>query len=169
MFNWYDPEVFGTVADWVSGVGTLLAIIVSLYISLRDNYKRLMVTAYYSYYIYSNGMVSEDGFLTIDIVNNGKIPLTIEKIGFSKFKINRHLPSFIQRNFQKIFGLSQIIGLDSENETLPVLVGPQEKKTFKIQGTIEGIQNSSFIPKRTYIYAVDSTKKYFFSTKKAKF
>lgn len=165
MVEWYDPEIYGTIADWVSGIGTLIAIIVSLYFSLKDNFKQTIITPYTSYYFYIDGTISQS-FLTIEVANSGKIPINVNKIGITRFKFNRRLPRFLQ--FWNGFKLLSIIKFQETGEQLPHMLQPQELKSFIPQGTLDAIKQEFPTANKSWIYVKDSTGRYYFSKKRIK-
>lgn len=165
----YDPTIHGTLADWVSGIGTLLAIIISLYLTLKDNYKKLIVSSYFNYYLYDQGNMSNEPFLSIEIVNNGKVPVNVTQLGFSKFKINKRMPNFIREAFPRTFGMMQIINLREDSNQLPCMIKPQELKKFSFKGNANSLRNSKYIGTKTRVYVKDSTGKVFYSKKKTNF
>lgn len=164
-----DKLDWGSVADWVSGIGSLLAIVTSLYLSMKDNYKKLLVSFGFNYYVYEGGDISNDSFFSIDIVNKGKIPVKINKIGFCKFKINKYLPDFIQRISPSLLGMSQAIVLREDSEKLPFMIESQEMVSFSLKGKASTLSNNEYVSRKTRVYVQDSTGKIYFSQKKVKF
>lgn len=161
----YDTAMWGTVADWVSGIGTLVAVIVSLYLASRDNFKKVSVNGYFNLLLfddYSNG----EPMLKIDIVNKGKTPVNITSVGFTKYKINKYNNRFnlLYKYFPKYFSLLMVVRFEEKaSDKLPIMIKSQEIKTFLPQTTITHLKEDKGIPKRFRIYAKDSTGKYYFS------
>lgn len=66
---------------WVSGIGTLLAVWVSLYLARRQTAVRLGVSAGHRYII-TQGSRAKPEYLSIKVVNLGQQPVTITSVGW---------------------------------------------------------------------------------------
>lgn len=162
----YDPSIHGTIADWVSGIGSLFAIITSLYLTMRDNYKKAIVTSYFNFEVYDTGDVSNEYFLSIEVVNNGKIPINVTKVGVSKFKMNKYAPQWLKNLMPKTFGMQQFIQFREESNKLPTMLESQGLANFSVLGAANNLRGHSKIAKKTKVFVQDSTGKYYFSRNK---
>lgn len=164
-FDWYDPEYMGTIADWVSGLGTLIAIIVTLYFSTRDNRKRLKIASSWSYTIFQNGNMSSDGLITVDAVNIGKIPIHIHSVGLIKRKRPKWVTGFLEQIFPKSFKRMQFIQFSDLSDKLPAVIAAQESKTFRNTSTSQQLRKNKHTSKKMRAYVQDSTGKLYYSKK----
>lgn len=70
----------GNIADWVSAIGTVSAVVVALYLANRDKKPRAKVSSSYSYaFNQIDGMSPEPISITIDIVNQGTMPIYLSE------------------------------------------------------------------------------------------
>ena len=160
-FDWYDPEYMGTIADWVSGIGTLIAVIVTLYFSTRDNRKRLKVSVTWSYLLYANGDASGGGTIAIDAVNLGKIPVHIKSVGLMKRKIPKYFSGIFPKSLLKL----QLMNFYDFSDKPPTVVGGQESKSFTTTTTSNQLKDNDYISKKMRAYIQDSTGKFYYSKK----
>lgn len=79
MNNWL---LINSFAPWLSAFGTLCAVIVSLYLALRNEQERLKLTI--TYRDLSTDIDNKE-VLWINVANIGKLPISIEKIVLSPF------------------------------------------------------------------------------------
>lgn len=79
MIDWL---LINSFAPWFSAFGTLCAVIISLYLSLRNENERLKVKIGYRDLSNDNGSKE---VLWINVANVGKLPITVEKIFLSPF------------------------------------------------------------------------------------
>ena len=164
-FDWYDPEYMGTIADWVSGIGTLIAVMVTLYFSTRDNRKRLRITSSWSYAIFQNGNMSSDGLITVDAVNIGKIPIHIHSVGLIKRKRTILFSGIFEKIFSKSFRRMQFLQFFEVSDNLPTVIAAQEAKTFRNTATSQQLRNDKNVSKKMRAYVQDSTGKLYYSKK----
>lgn len=165
-FNWYDPEYMGTIADWVSGIGTLIAVIVTLYFSTRDNRKRLSVSGSWSYVVYNGGNLSSDGLITVEAVNLGKIPVHISNVGLIKRKRPKRLTRILEKCCPKSFVKMQFIEFSElSSDTTPTVIDAQESKTFRGNMTSTELRNHKHTSRKMRLYVEDSTGRFYYSKK----
>jgi hypothetical protein len=88
MIMLYD---FGNVADWISALGTISAVIVALYLASRERKPRAFVSSNVGYAVYEGGISEDPIQIGFNIVNTGLIPIYISEctIQISKWSKDR--------------------------------------------------------------------------------
>lgn len=76
----------GNVWEALSAVGTIGAVIVSLWLAKREEKSILLVKMSLAFGITTDDRIVDSPFLTIDVFNDSKYPITIEEVGFVKRK-----------------------------------------------------------------------------------
>lgn len=70
----------GSVADWLSAIGTIGAVIVALYLAHKDRKPRVKVTSKFNYLVYEDGSIDDDPInISCEIVNLGQLPLSLNE------------------------------------------------------------------------------------------
>ncbi|MBT2682674.1 hypothetical protein J7E42_03470 [Bacillus sp. ISL-37] len=80
----------GNIADWLSGIGTIAAVITALYLSKKETKPRARVFASYSYAVFGSELSREPFRINAKIVNQGLVPIHITEctIKFGKERLN---------------------------------------------------------------------------------
>ncbi|WP_443660467.1 hypothetical protein [Clostridium algidicarnis] len=74
----------GNIADWLSAIGTISAVIVALYLAKRDVKPKLKVISKFSYLVDSiNGFSTEPFQLSVEVVNQGLVPVSLTECSIS--------------------------------------------------------------------------------------
>lgn len=81
----------GNVWEALSAVGTIGAVIISLWLARRDERRKLTVQVYLSYGMKHDNTFENESYISIDTFNEGKRPIIIEEVGFVKRKRGRKL------------------------------------------------------------------------------
>jgi hypothetical protein len=69
----------GNIADWLSGIGTIAAVITALYLAKRESKPKARVTANFGHYVDANGVSDEPMQVSVEIVNQGLIPIYLSE------------------------------------------------------------------------------------------
>lgn len=119
IFNKDTWEFINSFAPWLSAIGTILAVIVSLYLARRDKLIKLKVSAGHRLFI-SPGMRGQyPEFLYISVVNKGFQEAQLTNIGW---KIGL---------FKKQHAIQSIIQNDGISSSMPIrLKNGEEAKYF---------------------------------------
>ena len=109
---------FGNLWEALSAIGTIGAVIVSLWLARKDGKKKFQVVLKTTIGIRNDNSIDETPYLSIDAVNKSNIPLTIEEVGF----INK-------RDGKKVTVTNQKFLIDGSNR-LPVKTEPYSLAMF---------------------------------------
>lgn len=69
----------GSIADWISSIGTLCAVMVALYLANRERKPRAKVTSSFLHLIYDSGPEKEPSAVVANIVNIGLVPIHLKE------------------------------------------------------------------------------------------
>lgn len=140
----------GNLWEMLSAIGTVGAVIISLFLVRADNKKDIKVK--YSFaYLFSTEKTSDDPSLAIELINNSKMKIKIKEVGVIKKGHDKRLP-FIRPSE----GSSEI----------PVLLDEQEDVSYyqPMYAIKQGIKDAGY-KGRIRAYAKDSTGKMYYSKK----
>ncbi|MGN8066463.1 hypothetical protein ACTCUF_07995 [Lactococcus lactis] len=87
----------GNIWEALSAVGTIGAVIVSLWLARKDGKKKFQVVLKTSFGIRYDNSIDERPYLSIDAINKSNIPLTIEEVGFINKKDGKKVTVTDQR------------------------------------------------------------------------
>ncbi|KZK37687.1 hypothetical protein P7266_1088 [Lactococcus cremoris] len=141
---------FGNVWDALTAIGTMGAVIISLYLTRKDYKKKLRIDYWVSYKILSG---EKFPIWCIDVTNTGVIPVKIYEIGVYQrsnfFKRRRSIPFLVPRD------------LEQESSKLPVLIQPQEDATYFVaqEEWAETLQDFTYSANQVAFYVIDTTGK----------
>lgn len=82
MFDQETWKFINSFADWLSAIGTIMAVIVALYLARNDKQIKLKVSAGHWIEPPNDNFPAPTDYLMINVVNVGYRPVTISKIGW---------------------------------------------------------------------------------------
>lgn len=86
----------GTLADWLTAVGTISAVVVALYLSRKDDKPRARVKASVSHLMtVDEGVSPYPVSISLGIVNTGKIPIHLAECTVQANRFNKQRLTFL--------------------------------------------------------------------------
>ncbi|NLY44633.1 MAG: hypothetical protein GX053_01370 [Tissierella sp.] len=98
----------GNIADWLSAIGTLSAVIVALYLANREHKPRAKVTAKYSHIVYDTGIERVPYAICVDIANIGSMPIYLKECTFKVGKNQRMIFNRGDHNVDKLLSIGEM-------------------------------------------------------------
>lgn len=143
----------GNLWEALSAIGTIGAVIVSLWLARKDDKKKFQVVLKTSFGIRDDNSMDETPYLSIDAVNKSNIPLTIEEVGFINKKDGNKVTVTDQRTL--IQGSNQLPN-KTEPYSLAMFVLNHEQ-------ILKELHKKWSPGKKVRAYVRDSSGKYHFS------
>lgn len=111
-------EVLNVIGTWLAGIGTIAAVVTSLWFARRENKIELAVKVSHRQLV-TRGQSEAPDLLRIHVVNKGVRPANIINLGWfvGRFKNKKHLV--------------QLLG-DAESDTIPKMLYEGEEANFLI-------------------------------------
>lgn len=165
LFKWYNPEYMGTVADWVSGILTLIAICITLYFSTRDNFKRMKVFVTWEIFNFLEEDTIKNKIANIEAVNLSEINIHIVKAGFCNFKkrngnvdktIRFFKPNYYQEIKRREFS-------EFSDDNMPSNLNNQDYVKYETRYKYSYIRSNLLFAKFMRAFVQDSTGKRYYS------
>ncbi|MCC4119846.1 hypothetical protein [Lactococcus lactis] len=146
---------FGNIWDALSAIGTIGAVIVSLWLATKEEKVNFSVELSSALGIRENNSVDETVYFFVEAMNKSKFPLTVEEVGFSYTKKSKRLGLLDQRY------------LIEGSDTLPTKVESLEtaKYIFEQDKVIELAKRTFGENVKIRVYIRDTTKKTHYSKK----
>lgn len=141
----------GNIWEMLSAIGTIGAVIVSLWLVRRDETKKLKVETYISFYTYGDKIDKEE-LISIELINMGKTTIKINEVGiFQKGKKTR------------LQFVDYLIGSDE----LPIYLDEEDDAKYlqHKRGITNAAESANYNLKKVVAYAKDSAGKMYYSKK----
>lgn len=70
----------GNIADWLSAIGTISAVVVALYLSKKEAKPKARVNVKYNYFVDTGFKIAEEPLnISVEIVNQGLVPIFLSE------------------------------------------------------------------------------------------
>ena len=136
----------GNIADWLSAIGTVGAVVVALYLANREKKPKAKVSCTVDYAVDTFGGMSEEPVqVSVKIVNRGSVPIYLSECSIQVSKRNK----------------ARLLFPDGSNHLDKKMLNPGEpyEHTFNYQMVKAGFMNKGINNFVTYAYFKDAQDK----------